>query len=78
MGAHPGCLVNPGLKGVEPYREDYEFQEEEQAASEEGNRLDAWIKHWVLDCPSHDDYLRKLGQEDCISEGTSDPRIMEG
>ena len=60
MGAHPGYLVNPGLKGVEAYREDYEFQDE-QAASEENNRLDAWIKHWVLDCPSQEDYLRKLG-----------------
>jgi acyl CoA:acetate/3-ketoacid CoA transferase len=86
MGAHPGCLVNPGLKGVEPYREDYEFQDEEQAASEEGNRLDAWIKHWILDCTSHEDYLRKLGprrtaslKEQAIKESwKGDLRVVSG
>jgi len=63
MGAHPGSLVNPGLKGVEAYREDYAFQEEEQSASEDCNTLDAWIKQWVLNCPSHNDYLQKLGSK---------------
>ncbi len=61
LGAHPGCLVNPGLKGVEAYGEDYAFGEEEQQAGENSQRLDAWIKQWVLDCPAHDDYLHKLG-----------------
>ncbi len=62
MGAHPGCLVNPGLKGVEVYGEDYEFQAEERKAGENRRKFDDWIRQWVLDCPSHDDYLRKLGR----------------
>jgi Coenzyme A transferase len=61
MGAHPGCLINPGLKGVEAYGEDYEFQKEEQMAGQDRHRLDTWIRQWVLDCPTHDAYLRRLG-----------------
>jgi acyl CoA:acetate/3-ketoacid CoA transferase alpha subunit/acyl CoA:acetate/3-ketoacid CoA transferase beta subunit len=63
LGAHPGFLVNPGLKGVEPYGEDYAFEDEVQQAGENPHTLDAWIKKWVLDCPSQDDYLGKLGSE---------------
>jgi len=67
MGAHPGCLVNPGLKGVEAYREDYEFQDEEQKAGENRSKFDDWIGQWVLDCPSQEDYLHKLGNEKIAS-----------
>jgi acyl CoA:acetate/3-ketoacid CoA transferase alpha subunit/acyl CoA:acetate/3-ketoacid CoA transferase beta subunit len=62
LGAHPSCLVNPGLKGVEVYGEDYEFQDEEQKAGENRSKFEDWIRQWVLDCPSHDGYLHKLGR----------------
>jgi acyl CoA:acetate/3-ketoacid CoA transferase beta subunit len=61
LGAHPGILVNPGLKGVEDYGEDYAFEDEMQQAGENPRMLDAWIRQWALDCPSQDDYLHKLG-----------------
>lgn len=67
MGAHPGYLVNPGLRAVEAYGEDYQFESEEQAASENKSTLDAWIKQWVLDCRSQDDFLRKLGPRSIAS-----------
>ncbi|MFC2041335.1 CoA-transferase [Chloroflexota bacterium] len=70
LGSHPESLINPGLKGFEAYGEDYDFLDEEQAASRNPETMDAWIKGWLLDCPTHDDYLRKLGTEriSCIKK----------
>ncbi len=63
FGAHPCGLGNIGLKEFDAYGEDYDFMTEHQKASENPDTLDAWIKEWVLDCPNHEDYLRKLGYE---------------
>ncbi len=70
LGGHPDSLINPGLKKFEAYGEDYDFLDEEQAASRNPETMDAWIKEWVLDCPAYDDYLRKLGPEriSCIQK----------
>lgn len=59
MGAHPGGLYTGDLP-VDGYGEDYEFWVEARAASR-GDGYDAWIKHWVLDVESQDEYLRRLG-----------------
>ncbi|MFH0913669.1 MAG: CoA-transferase [Chloroflexota bacterium] len=60
LGAHPQGLWNLGMEGVEGYGPDYEFAETHRKAVGEGN-LEGWLKEWVLDLPSHQDYLRKLG-----------------
>jgi acyl CoA:acetate/3-ketoacid CoA transferase alpha subunit/acyl CoA:acetate/3-ketoacid CoA transferase beta subunit len=61
MGAHPGGLFTRGLP-VDGYGEDYEFWVEARAATRRED-FDDWIRHWVLDVASHDDYLARLGDE---------------
>lgn len=61
MGAHPGGLY-PGDLPVDGYGEDYEFWIEARAASR-GDGYDGWIRHWVLDVDSQEEYLRRLGDE---------------
>ena len=64
FGAHPlSMATNFGIPEFEPYETDYEFIIERRRASQNDQDLDAWIKSWVLDCPNHDAYLSKLGQE---------------
>lgn len=60
MGAHPGGLFARGLP-VDGYGEDYEFWVEARAATRRDD-FDDWIRHWVLDVGSHDDYLARLGE----------------
>jgi acyl CoA:acetate/3-ketoacid CoA transferase beta subunit len=63
LGAHPLCLVNPGVRDFIGYGADYDFMLDYRHSLNDLAALDAWIKEWVLDCPSHDHYLAKLGQE---------------
>ena len=64
FGAHPGYMTAwRGEKEFETYGMDSEFSAEHQKAARDPKTLDAWIKEWVLDCPSHEDYLRKLGND---------------
>lgn len=63
FGAHPGGLINHGIKDVEGYGEDYDFIIEHRETTRDPEALDAWIRYWVLDCRSHRDYLHKLGHE---------------
>jgi acyl CoA:acetate/3-ketoacid CoA transferase alpha subunit/acyl CoA:acetate/3-ketoacid CoA transferase beta subunit len=60
FGAHPyGCR---GIDG-EGYGEDAEFGKQLQKAFREKDTADAWLKEWILDVTSHEEYLRKLGHE---------------
>jgi acyl CoA:acetate/3-ketoacid CoA transferase alpha subunit/acyl CoA:acetate/3-ketoacid CoA transferase beta subunit len=61
MGAHPGGLYTGDLP-VDGYGEDYEFWVDARAASR-ADEYDTWIRHWVLDVDSQDEYLRRLGDE---------------
>ena len=64
FGAHPqGMVTNYGINQFQPYAEDYEFTGERVRVSRDPQDLDNWIKNWVLDCATHDDYLKKLGSE---------------
>jgi acyl CoA:acetate/3-ketoacid CoA transferase alpha subunit/acyl CoA:acetate/3-ketoacid CoA transferase beta subunit len=60
LGAHPGGLYAGSLP-VEGYGEDYEFW----VAARDATRgdYDAWIREWVLEVETHDDYLARLGAE---------------
>jgi acyl CoA:acetate/3-ketoacid CoA transferase alpha subunit len=60
FGAHPGGVYAPALP-VRSYGEDIAFWAEAKEASR--TDLDSWVKQWVLDCPTHDEYLAKLGEE---------------
>jgi len=61
MGAHPGGLFARGLP-VDGYGEDYDFWVDARAASR-GDDFDAWIREWVLDVPTHDAYVARLGTD---------------
>jgi acyl CoA:acetate/3-ketoacid CoA transferase alpha subunit/acyl CoA:acetate/3-ketoacid CoA transferase beta subunit len=61
MGAHPGGLYAAGTP-VEGYGEDYDFWVAARAASR-GDDFDAWIRHWVLEPATQEDYLARLGDE---------------
>ena len=64
MGAHPWSMAtNFGISEFKPYRDDFEFINERRQASRNSEDLDLWIKNWVLDCPDHNSYLSKLGEE---------------
>ncbi|GAF79732.1 unnamed protein product, partial [marine sediment metagenome] len=64
LGAHPSFMLGwPDVKEFETYGQDYEFLTKHQEAARNPEALDAWIKEWVLDCLSHEDYLHKLGHD---------------
>jgi acyl CoA:acetate/3-ketoacid CoA transferase alpha subunit/acyl CoA:acetate/3-ketoacid CoA transferase beta subunit len=61
MGAHPGgCYA--GSLPVSGYGEDYDFWVEARAATR-SDEYDTWIRHWVLDVESQEEWLEKLGSE---------------
>jgi hypothetical protein len=61
MGAHPGGLY-AGALPVDGYGEDYEFWVDARAATR-ADDYDAWIRKWVLDVESQDQWVAQLGAE---------------
>lgn len=61
MGAHPGGCFARGLP-VEGYGEDYEFWVDARTATR-GDGYDEWIRHWVLEPETQDEYLARLGAD---------------
>jgi acyl CoA:acetate/3-ketoacid CoA transferase beta subunit/acyl CoA:acetate/3-ketoacid CoA transferase alpha subunit len=61
MGAHPGGLYTGDLP-VDGYGEDYEFWVDARAATRSDD-YDTWIKRWVLDIETQDQWLEQLGSE---------------
>jgi len=60
FGMHPyGCRGHDG----DGYGEDAEFGRQLQEAFREEETTDAWLKKWVFDVKSHEEYLRKVGSE---------------
>jgi acyl CoA:acetate/3-ketoacid CoA transferase alpha subunit/acyl CoA:acetate/3-ketoacid CoA transferase beta subunit len=61
MGAHPGGLYTGGLP-VDGYGEDYEFWVDARHATR-SDTYDDWIRTWVLDVTSQDQWVDQLGSE---------------
>jgi acyl CoA:acetate/3-ketoacid CoA transferase alpha subunit/acyl CoA:acetate/3-ketoacid CoA transferase beta subunit len=61
MGAHPGGLYGR-FTPAEPYGEDLQFWTEVRNASRSED-FDDWIRRWVLDVESQEQYLSQLGEE---------------
>ena len=61
MGAHPGGCYTGALP-VEGYGEDYDFWVEARAATRSDD-YDAWIKRWVLDVETQEQWVEQLGRE---------------
>ena len=61
FGAHPQGLATVAKTEFEEYEADYDFMERYRQASKTAETLDVWLKEWVMDCSSNEEYLRKLG-----------------
>ena len=61
LGAHPGGLFTGDLP-VDGYGEDYDFWVDVRTASR-SDAFDEWIREWVLDVKTQDDWLERLGPE---------------
>ena len=59
MGAHPGGLYAGDLP-VDGYGEDYDFWVDARAATR-ADDYDAWVRHWVLDVETQEQWLERLG-----------------
>jgi acyl CoA:acetate/3-ketoacid CoA transferase alpha subunit/acyl CoA:acetate/3-ketoacid CoA transferase beta subunit len=60
LGVHPFSFFSSGIPEFEAYGQDTEFLMELHRAYKD-NKLDDWLQKWVLDCPTHKDYLNKIG-----------------
>lgn len=61
FGAHPEGLLSKGIDDLKSYGEDHQFMEESRKARRDPAQFKVWVKDWVLDCPSTEKYLEKLG-----------------
>lgn len=62
LGLHPFSLAGPGIDDLDPYEQDTDFLDALHEAVSEDQRLDGWIRKWILDCPTHHDYIEQLGE----------------
>jgi acyl CoA:acetate/3-ketoacid CoA transferase alpha subunit/acyl CoA:acetate/3-ketoacid CoA transferase beta subunit len=60
-GGHPGGMYGMGLADLEGYAEDLDWILECRRAFRTPESADAWIKEWMLDVPTHEAYLAKVG-----------------
>jgi acyl CoA:acetate/3-ketoacid CoA transferase alpha subunit/acyl CoA:acetate/3-ketoacid CoA transferase beta subunit len=63
LGVHPFSLAQPGISDFKAYETDTEFLQGLHWAFADNQKLDAWIKEWVIDCSTPEDYLNKLGSQ---------------
>jgi acyl CoA:acetate/3-ketoacid CoA transferase alpha subunit/acyl CoA:acetate/3-ketoacid CoA transferase beta subunit len=61
FGAHPGGLFARDFP-VEGYGEDYDWWVEARAASRRDD-YDDWIRHWILEPATQDEYLNRVGRD---------------
>jgi acyl CoA:acetate/3-ketoacid CoA transferase alpha subunit/acyl CoA:acetate/3-ketoacid CoA transferase beta subunit len=63
LGLHPFSMANPGISDFEEYETDFDFLQRYHDLSSDKTTLDYWIKEWILDCPTIEEYLKKLGKQ---------------
>lgn len=63
FGAHPHGMSNLGIEEFDSYEQDYDFIDDFQEATQKTEPHHRWIKDWILDCESQENYLQKLGHE---------------
>jgi acyl CoA:acetate/3-ketoacid CoA transferase beta subunit len=61
-GAHPQNMSAQSLPEFEGYGLDYAFLKAFRKATEDPDAYSRWVKDWILDCPSNEAYLDKLGE----------------
>jgi acyl CoA:acetate/3-ketoacid CoA transferase beta subunit len=62
LGVHPFSLFGSGIAEFEAYGQDTEFLMELHRAYQD-NKLDDWLQKWVIECPTHEDYVNKIGSQ---------------
>src|SRR5215475_10866274 len=60
-GSHPGGMYGMGVGDLEGYAEDIDWILACRQAFRKPETADAWIKEWILDVPTHEAYLAKVG-----------------
>ena len=63
MGVHPSGASNQGMKEFDAYAEDEMFMLELREACKSEETIRRWTEEWLLGCPDHESYIRKLGHE---------------
>ncbi len=63
LGLHPYSLTNPGISDFDPYEKDVDFLNVLFEAGSTAHALEGWVKEWILQCESHEEYLGKLGDQ---------------
>ncbi len=63
FGAHPQNMSAQSLPEFEGYGLDHEFLKALRKATKDSEVCSQWVKEWILDCRSHEDYLNKLGKK---------------
>ncbi len=63
LGMHPYALADPTEDTIESYETDLDFLENLHLASSDPKNLDDWIDSWVMGCPTHEDYLKRLNKQ---------------
>jgi acyl CoA:acetate/3-ketoacid CoA transferase alpha subunit/acyl CoA:acetate/3-ketoacid CoA transferase beta subunit len=77
MGAHPGGLFARDLP-VDGYGEDYDWWIEARAATRRDD-YDEWLRHWILEPATQDDYLARLGDDRVATlRAKADPAVHAG
>jgi len=74
FGSHPQGLAAESIGVTEGYAEDYDFIRTFVDASQTAADLEAWLKEWVVQCDTQDEYLRRLGAKRILLlKGKSSP-----
>lgn len=65
FGAHPQSMhsLGLGIEGFTSYRPDINFSGAYRAIVSDDAKLKSWMDEWVFNCPSHEEYLAKLGAD---------------
>ena len=63
FGAHPQNMSAQSLSAFDGYGLDHDFLKAFRKAAEDADAYSQWVQGWILDCPSHKDYLDKLGED---------------
>jgi acyl CoA:acetate/3-ketoacid CoA transferase beta subunit len=63
FGCHPYAIYNPTSEDIPAYVEDYDAFQAIRVASKSSATFSSWVKDWILDLDSHEEYLQKLGAD---------------
>lgn len=63
LGLHPYSLASPAIENIESYEMDGAFLRDLHEASSDPQQLDEWLNAWVIECPTHNHYIKKLGSK---------------